>query len=269
MPGLFSRPVTVASLASGSSGNCTYVGDSHAGLLIDCGISARQVQRRWEELGGAPPVDAILLTHEHDDHVGAAGVIGRKLKVPFYLTRGTLRNMKPQCTPEATELVEPGQRFRVRHLELEAFTIPHDVADPVAWKVRVGDVSVAVVTDLGRPTALVARQIREVDVLVLEFNHDERLLMEGRYPWALKQRIRSNHGHLSNTQAAQLLTEGYTPRLKHLVLAHLSEENNSPALALREARRALEMLGAEHVQVHVATQGRATGPIQVTSNSWS
>ena len=273
--GLFQREVTVAVLASGSAGNCTYIGDRHAGVLVDCGLSTRQILRRMDELGlGDAPIDGVLITHEHSDHIGGARVLANKLRkrtgkgVPFFMTRGTLAGAPPQCIPDGIEPIVAGQTFRVRHLEVDPFTVPHDVEDPVAFRVRVGDTCTAVITDLGRPTALVARKMRQCDVIVLEYNHDMRQLMEGAYPWHLKQRIRSNHGHLSNDQADQLLTNGLGNRLQHLVLAHLSDQNNNRDRAKAHALQALHKLGADHVSVQVARQDAALPPLRVTASDW-
>lgn len=276
MVGLFSRDVTVAVLASGSAGNCTYVGDGRAGALIDCGISTRRILSRMEGLGlGGWPIDAVLVTHEHKDHIGSARILATKLRrlqgkdVPVHMTRGTHEAADPRCVPDrGVAFVESGKEFRVRHLKVEPFTVPHDVLDPVAYKVGCGDVKVAVITDLGRPTALVARQMRDCDMLVLEYNHDVEMLMEGAYPWHLKQRIRSNHGHLSNEQASKLLTSGLGKRLKHVTLAHLSEENNTPAKAFASCRRALDAAGRKGIRVQVASQEGVAEPLRFATNVW-
>lgn len=272
---LFARDVTFAVLGSGSAGNCTYVGDGSAGVLIDCGLATKQIFARMDSIGlGRAPIDAVLITHEHTDHVGAARVLCERLRernnraVPFYMTEGTLESCAENCTPDSAEIIESGVPFRVRHLEVDPFTVPHDVTDPVAYRLRVGETAVAVVTDLGRPTALVAGKLKGLDVLALEFNHDMELLMGGSYPWHLKQRIRSNHGHLSNDQAAELLSSGFESNLKHLVLAHLSEKNNSPDKAMISATRTLTQLGANHVRVTVAEQSRALEPILVRTSQW-
>ena len=273
---LFSRDLVVATLASGSAGNCTYVGDGHAGVLIDCGVSTRQVLKRMAEVGlGDAPIDAVLITHEHSDHVGGARVLAKTLRkkngqgVPFFMTRGTRGRLKPQCTPDGIELVTPHEPIRLRHLVLDPFRVPHDTPEPVGWRVRVGETWVGVISDLGRPTQLVAEKLRSLSVAVLEFNHDPELLLQGRYPWHLKQRIRSSHGHLSNEQAAELLRDGLSETLKHVVLAHLSKENNRPELALLAAQRVLREAGVDgEVSLQVAEQDTPTRPVRVRTTAW-
>ncbi len=265
------RRVQVAVLASGSSGNCTYVGDGRAGVLIDCGISALQVLRRMDELGlGEAPIDAVLVTHEHSDHVAAARVLENRLRkrlgrhVPFLMTRGTCDGLREGQIPEAIERVEAGVAVELAHLRLEPVPVPHDTAEPIAWLVQAGGVRVGVITDLGRPTTLIQEALRGLDIAVLEFNHDPGMLLEGSYPWPLKQRIRGGHGHLSNDQARELLREGLGTSLRHLVLGHLSEENNTPALALAAAAEALRDRGAlGRVELSVGLGRRALPPVSV------
>ncbi len=272
---LFQRDVTVCVLSSGSAGNCTYVGDGHAGLLIDCGVSTKQILARLAEVGLADaPIDGVLVTHEHSDHIGAAAILGRALAkrgrpVPFYMTRGTANGVPEACVPDGIEIIEAGTSFRVRHLLVEPIPVPHDTRDPVAYRIDVGDAAVAVITDLGRPTALIARHMRECHAVVLEFNHDEDMLMEGPYPFPLKQRIKGNHGHLSNRQAQDLLADGLGDRLRHLLLAHLSEDNNTPTRALVAAQRTLQDGGAfGRVAVEVCRQRAALAPLKVQTTTW-
>jgi phosphoribosyl 1,2-cyclic phosphodiesterase len=273
---LFARDVQVVVLASGSRGNCTYVGDGHAGVLVDCGISTRQVFRRLEEAGlRRVRIDAVLVTHEHSDHAGAARVLCARLReafgksVPFYMTAGTARGLRPNMRPDALEEVSAGRPFSLRHFRVDPFRVSHDTSDPVAYRVRVGGIWVGVVTDLGRATTLVQSKVKEMSVAVIEFNHDVDMLRDGPYTWALKQRIRSSHGHLSNLQAAELLERALSDRLEHLVLAHLSEDNNHPAMARREAETVLGRAGAlGKVRVTVARQDGAIAPLVSRASDW-
>jgi phosphoribosyl 1,2-cyclic phosphodiesterase len=273
---LLSRDVTVAVLSSGSRGNCTYVGDGHAGVLIDCGLSTRQILRRMEDVGlGDAPIDAVLVTHEHSDHAGACRVLCNRLEkrqgkpVPFHMTAGTRAALKDKVVPAHVSPIVAGRAFRVGHLQVDPFRIPHDTADPVAFRVGVGECWVGVITDLGRSTTLVSDKLRSLSVAVLEFNHDLEMLLDGPYAWPIKQRIRSSHGHLSNDQAGELLADAVGETLQHLVLAHLSEENNAPDKALRRAAVALHAGGAsKRVKVHIAQQDVPLQPITVGVSSW-
>ena len=233
-------------LSSGSRGNCTWIGDDDNGVIIDCGPSTKRIRHLMASVGlEHAPIDAVLITHEHGDHIGASRVLSKALekrydrRVPFYMTEGTWANARPNCLPPSVEVVNAGKEFEVGPFEITPISIPHDVADPVAYRVGLRGVSAAVVTDLGRPTGAVREGIRGVDALVLESNHDPDLLASGPYPWSLKQRIRSGHGHLSNQQSADLLRSIAAESLKEVVLAHLSDENNTPDHALAAARRAL------------------------------
>ncbi len=272
---LFTRDVTVCVLSSGSAGNSTYIGDGRAGVLVDCGVATRQILNRMDAAGlGAAPIDAVLITHEHKDHVGAAAVLSRALakrghRVPFFCTRGTMDALDPRCRPDGIEVIEAGTPFRVKHLIVEPMPVPHDVRDPVAYRVIVGDAPVAVITDLGKPTALLARALKECRAAVLEFNHDEDMLRTGPYPFHLKQRIRGNHGHLSNRQAGQLLEDGLGKQLTHLLLAHLSAENNTPEIATSVARAVVDGAGAlGRVHIAVCKQHAALPPVTISSRMW-
>jgi phosphoribosyl 1,2-cyclic phosphodiesterase len=278
--GLFARDVTVCVVSSGSGGNCTYVGDAHAGVLIDCGLATKQVMARLAEAGLADaPIDGVLVTHEHSDHVGAAGVLSRALArrgkpVPFWMTAGTHEALDPRVVPDGIELVKAGSTVAVKHLKAECFPVPHDTKDPVAWRVHLGSVTVGVVTDLGRSTKLVVDKLRGCDIAVLEFNHDEELLMSGPYPYWLKQRIKGNHGHLSNGQAQGLLADALasgpgSSRLKTLILGHLSEENNRPEIALAACRATLRAAGVrDEIAVHLGLQHAAVAPIRARTELW-
>jgi len=269
MPVLFHHDLAVAVLGSGSRGNCTYIGDGRHGLLVDCGLSTRQVTRRMEAVGlGGAPVDAMLVTHEHTDHVGGVRVFAKTVyrrtgkHIPVYMSTGTRRSLPPGQVPERVHKICAGRSFRVGDWAVEPFTVPHDTMDPVGYVVDLGPLRVGVFTDLGSVTRLVEEKLLSVDIAVLEFNHDLEMLIDGPYPWPLKQRIRGRHGHLSNDQAEGLLSTGAREgRLKDVVLGHLSEENNSPEKALLAASRAVHRAGRD-LAVHVARQDEPIDPVR-------
>ncbi len=273
MNALFHHDTFVAPLASGSRGNCTYIGDGQRGVLVDCGISTKQVLARLDEVGlGDSQIDAVLLTHEHTDHVASCRVLDKRLfaqqgrRVPFYATGGTMLGMDDRCRPKKLVEIRSGSPFQVAAgWTVEPFTIPHDTRDPVAYTIQIADVRVGVVTDLGRSTRLVEQHFASLDVAVLEFNHDVQMLMEGEYPWRLKQRVRGPHGHISNAQAAELVQRAATRRLKHLVLGHLSQDNNTPARAVEAAQQGLHGSQADNACVWVADQRKPLAPLRVRS----
>jgi phosphoribosyl 1,2-cyclic phosphodiesterase len=245
-----------AALASGSKGNCHALADGERTLLIDAGISLRQIRQRLDALGlHAEEVRALALTHEHSDHIGALGVILRRTDWAILATRETRR-----AAEKAQDVLIPSERW----IELEAghpldwegwrvlpFALPHDAADPVAFRIEAEGCACAVVTDLGQSTALVADHLQDLDLLVLEANHDVDMLREGDYPPQLKARILSRVGHLSNAAMADLLARVCSPRLRRVVLAHLSESNNHPDLARFAAE---EVLQGTSVALHLAHQ---------------
>jgi phosphoribosyl 1,2-cyclic phosphodiesterase len=259
-----------AVLSSGSRGNCTWVGNDDHGVLIDCGPSTKKILELMESVGiSGAPIDAVLVTHEHTDHIGSCRVLEKRLRklygadIPFYMTEGTWVNANKKCLPESIEIVETGISFCVGPLQIYPITIPHDVSDPVAYKVSLGELSMAVVTDLGRPTGVLRNHLCGLDGLVLESNYDSTLLENGSYPFSVQQRIRSNHGHLSNRQSADLLKSIVSPKLQCVVLAHLSDENNDPDIAIARARRAL---GESEASLTVGKQLSAHPVIELRPN---
>ncbi len=259
----------VAVLASGSSGNAIWVSSGSTGVLIDAGVSARRVASAAEGLGlDTGMLEAVLVTHEHSDHVSGLGPVSRRFELPVYATSGTHRAMDGRlgkCRERA--VVEPGTEFRVGDLAVSPFSVSHDCAEPVGYTLTDGHDRVAIATDLGVVTHPVRHHLSEADCVVLEFNHDERMLRDGDYPWRLKQRIASRSGHLSNEAAARELVTLVDGPISFLVLAHLSRENNTPSLALETASEALERAGRSDVRVLLADQEQATGPVCLGSDA--
>jgi phosphoribosyl 1,2-cyclic phosphodiesterase len=251
-------------LASGSGGNACYVETSHSRILLDAGLSAREISRRLEQVGVAVErLDAIFLTHEHGDHIRGAGPLSRRFGIPVYLTKGTLEKGGRTLgkLPEPV-VIQTGEAVRVKDISVETFTKCHDASDPVGLVCCSNGKRFGMATDLGRGTRVVEEHLKGCQALVLEFNHDPVMLEEGPYSLELKKRIKGAEGHLSNEQAARLLAEVGHEDLRHLVLAHLSEINNNPEKAYTQAVETLERLGLCGVHVSVAMQ-HAPGPLIV------
>jgi len=240
--------VSVTVLASGSKGNGTLVASSTTRLLIDAGLSCREILRRIALSGEDDcAIDAILITHEHADHVAGLRVLARKLKVPIYITGPTYQQYQrfardangQRVSIERREFFASGTRFQIGDISVMPFTIPHDAVDPVGFTFQVDGVKVGVCTDLGHIPANVRYHLRGCQVLMIESNHDLEQLRNGPYPWSVKQRVMSRVGHLSNDALADFLTTDYDGGAEFLILAHLSEQNNHPEVARMTAERAL------------------------------
>lgn len=232
-------------LASGSAGNAVYVESRGTRLLIDCGLTRRELRRRLQARGlEAERFDAILLTHEHSDHSGGVGLASRSLGAPLHAAWPAFAAVESRLGPLAG-LFEfaPGCPFEVGALRLEPFALPHDAAQPVGFIVDDGHVRLGVATDLGQATHLVRERLAGCAALIIESNHDPEMLAQGPYPWPLKRRISGRLGHLSNAEGAALLGSLLHPGLRHVVLAHLSQTNNLPAMALAAARAVLDRAG--------------------------
>jgi phosphoribosyl 1,2-cyclic phosphodiesterase len=249
--------VQMTVLGSGSSGNCTYLETDEARLLIDAGLSGRQIRNRLLSIGRTVEnLTGIILTHEHSDHVqGLVGLAG-KLNVPIYCNRLTKEAIELQLRLKLEfRLFSTGSSFDVGDTVIETFNVPHDAYDPVGFLLRTSEGNIGFLTDLGHATKLVVQRVRCANVLVLEANHDMKMLQDDlKRPWSIKQRILSRHGHLSNDAAALAAQEIASADLQHLYLGHLSGDCNRPELARHVVSEALDKIGAGHVQVTVSAQ---------------
>ncbi|APG26831.1 MBL fold metallo-hydrolase [Syntrophotalea acetylenivorans] len=247
----------VCLLASGSKGNAILVESGGSRLLIDAGLSAREINRRLELVGvDGHSLDAVLVSHEHGDHCRGLGPMARRYKLPVFVhhkTRLALRN--PGRLDDCREF-DDGNTLVFQDVQIETVPLTHDAVAPVGYLVDTPAGKVGVLTDLGMTTRLVVERYRHCRVLILEFNHDQQMLMEGPYPWHLKQRIRSNHGHLSNESAAGLLSDLVWDGLEGVFLAHLSDTNNCPQLAEVSARQVLSAQNSCNPQVMIGTQAQ-------------
>lgn len=221
----------ICQLASGSKGNAIYIESDTTRVLIDAGLSARELTRRLEGIGvAAQDLDAIVVSHEHRDHCLGAGPLCRRYSLPLYCLPQTFEAL-PSIGRVDYCALDAGECLRVGDVEVEAFPVTHDAVAPVGFVLSAGGVRVGIATDLGVVTRLVLDRLQRCQVLVLETNHDEQMLHDGPYPWHLKQRVRGRHGHLSNHQSAELLQELLWPELKAIFMAHMSETNNTEELA--------------------------------------
>ena len=229
-----------AYLGSGSKGNAAVVsgGDTH--VLLDCGFRASEAERRLEALGlRADQLSAIVVTHEHGDHIAGVDVLARRNKVPVFLTRGTYRSGRLKAGVEA-HMICAHSPFAVRELQITPYPVPHDAREPCQYTFSDGVHKLGVLSDTGRITQHITETLADCDALALEFNHDAAMLARGPYPPQLKARVGGGLGHLSNDQAAGLLRSLGAGKLQHVVLAHLSEQNNCPDLARNAAAQALD-----------------------------
>ncbi len=234
----------VCLLASGSRGNSTLIEVDGCRVLIDAGLSGIETVRRLATVGlTGDDLDAILVTHEHHDHVGGIGPLARRHCLPVYVDRQTHAALPKLGKIADLQLFTAGDTFSLQNLLISSFSTTHDAVNPVGFTIQSAEGKIGFATDLGIPTRLVADQLQGCRVLVVEANHDEQMLQDGSYPWELKQRIRSRHGHLSNSQSCQLLEDICWPGLEALFLAHLSEENNCPDLAGQLFRETLTDCG--------------------------
>ena len=257
-----------APLFSGSSGNATYVGCDDAHLLVDAGLSGSRIVKELEAVGVNPgQLDAILVTHEHSDHIKGIGILSRKYDLPVYATEGTWRAMESKVGNMALKnrrVFEPGQDFFIGSINVIPFATPHDAAQPVGYRFETGEARLAIATDLGNVRESWLKALRGVDAVILEANYDPGMLEAGPYPYELKRRIMGKHGHLSNDDAGEVAVALARAGARQIILGHLSKENNYPALALQCCELALAEAGL-HPELLVAQRDGNSGMFSVSA----
>ena len=246
-------------LGSGSSGNCTFVGSGSTRILIDAGLSAREIERRLVQVEVDPAtIQGICVSHEHQDHTAGLRVLHTRYGIPIYANSGTIgglaRDEKLSTIP--WKVFTTGMPFALGDLTIEPFSVPHDAYDPVGFVIACADARIGVVTDMGISTALIRERLRRCQAIVVEANHDEQMLRDAQRPWHLKQRIMGRQGHLSNQNAAKMIADIASPTLKQVFLAHLSEECNRPDLARDTTCDSLMTSGHSHVKVSLTYPDR-------------
>ncbi len=237
--------VRFCSLASGSSGNCHIITDGSSNLLIDAGLSGKQIQGKLEEIGVDPwKLSGLLITHEHSDHIKGAGILSRRYNIPIYANEGTWLGMEHKLGKISSENIrffKTNSLFELGGFTVSPYSISHDANDPVGFSFINKGVKISITTDLGYMTEDIQEQVRDSNLVVLESNHDEEMLKAGSYPYYLKRRILSERGHLSNEAAGNAIVDLVEKNVKCIMLAHLSQENNFPELALTTIQGILKM----------------------------
>ena len=263
----------LCSIASGSSGNCIYVGSEATHLLVDVGISGKRTESGLKELGlTGRDIDGILITHEHADHIQGLGVIVRKYETPIYATAGTIEAIKRSgglgnIDGELFHEVREDAKFTVKDLTVNPMRISHDAAQPVGYRISYGSKRVAICTDLGFYNDYTVECLKGMDALLLEANHDVNMLQVGPYPYYLKQRILGDKGHLSNENSGRLLSRILHDKLQTVLLGHLSKENNLPELAYESVRMEINMgdnpYKAGDFDIRVAKRSEVTPAVNI------
>src|SRR3989441_1472901 len=246
-------------LGSGSAGNSALIATDHCRILVDGGLSARQIVLRLEQCGVMPEqLDGVLLTHEHGDHVCGLEVLCRKLDVPIYANAQTAEAVRYDGALDRHRnwrIFRTGSEFKICDVLVQTFPVPHDAVDPVGFAFYAGSSALGFITDLGYATKMIVERLRQVHTLVIETNHDEKLLQNDTHrPWPVKQRIQSRHGHLSNNAAATVIEELLPGKIDRVVLGHLSRDCNTPELAAGAIQAMLAQRGRSELEVHCAGQ---------------
>lgn len=258
-------------IASGSSGNCVYVGTENTKILIDAGLSGIKTEKALKEINISPEnLDAIFVTHEHTDHIEGVGVLSRRYNLPIYATEGTWENMSGkigEISSKNKNIVYPYENIILNDLCLNPFSIPHDAKQPVAYTIKWNNKKIAIATDMGHITKDIIENLRYCDALILESNHDINMLKNGPYPPQLKTRVLGKFGHICNEISGKLLACIMNNNLKNVFLAHISKENNTPDLAYITVKNILEEFGIfekRDVNLHIAKEYGATKIIKLT-----
>src|SRR5438094_6612851 len=259
-------------LGSGSAGNSALVATDHCKILVDGGLSARQVVLRLEQCRVTPEqIDGVVLTHEHTDHICGLEVLCHRFDLPIYCNRLTAEALRSSGLADRCRnwrLFATGSEFSICDITVQTFPVPHDAVDPLGFVFRAGSGSLGFITDLGYVTKMIVERLRHVQTLVIETNHDEKLLQKDTHrPWPVKQRIQSRHGHLSNTAAAGVIEELLPGKIERVVLGHLSRDCNTPDLALGAVRASLAKCGRMGMEVHCATQSEISPRFRVAETT--
>jgi len=262
--------IKFCSLYSGSSGNSLYISDGKTNILIDAGVSGIRIKEAMESIGENPAdLDALVITHEHSDHTKCAGVITRRYKIPVYGTKGTWDGMSRYMGPvnEANVMyINANKDFQINTIRVHPFSIPHDARDPVGFSFFTEGKKVTVATDIGHMNDLLLENIKNSDLLMLESNHDIEMLDNGSYPYVLKKRIKSDHGHLCNNAAGETLAKLAKQGLSRIVIGHLSNENNNPDVAYQTVAAHITDNGftiGESVELYVARRDETSKVFEV------
>lgn len=252
----------LCSIASGSSGNCSYIGTESTGILVDAGISGKKIEQGLSSIGAdINNIKGLLITHEHSDHIKGVGVLARKYQIPIYATAETVNAMLRSSSigriPEGLfQFVKPDESFYIDDIEVKPFSTSHDAANPVCYTFTRENQKIGYATDLGKYDQYIVNHLEKSDILFIEANHDVNMLMVGSYPYYLKQRILGDHGHLSNDLSAQLICELLHDGLKNIILAHLSKENNFEALAYETIAQLVEENRGELIMPNIVVANR-------------
>ena len=253
----------ITSLNSGSNGNCYYIGNATEAVLVDVGISCREVEKRMKDLGlSMDKVKAVFVSHEHSDHIRGLGMLSNKYRLPVYITQPTLRNGRLYLDKELIRYFSGTDPIAVGDLLVTPFSKIHDAADPYSFTVAYKRLKVGVFTDIGAPCDGLVRHFSQCHAAFLESNYDTTMLDKGSYPYYLKTRIRGGQGHLSNDQALELFNTHRAPHMTHLLLAHLSKNNNCPKIVAQ-----LFAAHAGEVQICIASRDAATPVYEVTGSA--